>query len=318
MIDTNIDHKTIQDTIDNCIALYGKSKQNKRGLVTLIIRYYINVNNINKILEYLYMDGLMKRDYMTILNYIINCYGTHYDVIRYIYSKIDVILPKDVDRIIDNKWFDLLKQFDGYPVATSYEPNDNGATCTTYDEFHSKHITSMRDIYAKRIEGKDGNKDVTECMKDVDIIIDGANMSHLSGQFNPAELISIINMLEKKKYTVKVIFHSTRKITIPILSSYIIYTPKYRNDDDYLLYGMLTYGKMVLSNDMFRDHVKNMNIYTKCYVENKTIRYINKKLIIPKYNKCIQFKPCGAFIPSIKGGFYFLPSISPSTAPPSI
>lgn len=302
MIDSQINSDIVEQHIDKCVTMFKKSKQNRRGLVTLLIRYYINMDNMEKISEYLYTDDLMKRDYITILEY---CFQKHeYDNISYIYSKINTIDTKDIDRMIDNGWIDLIKTFDGYPVTTSHMKNDNGYNCCVYNM--SDHIDKMKNIYVDRIEVKDCNKDYTMCMKDVDIIIDGANMSYLSGHFNPIELIPIIIKLEKLGYTVKVVFHPTRKITISELQSYIIYTPKFRNDDDYLLYGMLKFGKMVLTNDMFRDHVKNMNIHTKCYVESKTIRFFDKNLIIPQYSKCIQINANGIYIPSTHGGFFML------------
>ncbi len=322
MIDTRVNQSIIEEHIAKCVELYGSSKQNKRGITTLLIRYYIDMDMMEKVMEYLYMDDLMKRDYLAILDYIYarnyNDAHSNIDIIAYIYSRIDVIETKDVNRMIDNKWFDLLKRFDGYPVMTSYEPNDDGNKCIIYEGIHRQHITKMMDTYVERIEVKDSNKELVECMKDVDIIIDGANMSYVSGQFKPNELVSIVKMLERMHYRVKIVFHPTRQITIPFLQPYIIYTPKFRNDDDYLIYGMLKFSKMVLTNDLFRDHVKNMDLYTKCYVESKTIRYFKKNLIIPRYSKCIQVIDNGIYIPSVKGGFYFLPNISASTPPPSI
>lgn len=302
MIDTQSEGIIIEQHIKKCMEMFGNSPQNKRGLTTLIIRYYIQTNNMVKVIEYLYMDGLMKRDYMTILDYIMVNYKYMVDTITYIYSKIDMIDMKDVDIMIENNWIDLLKRFDGYPVMTSLDSNDDGHDCKVYD----MDIKKMRDIYVERIEVKDDNIKLVECMKDVDIIIDGANISHLSGQFKPSEVAKVIDRLENMGYKVKVVFHPTRKITSPMLLPYIIYTPQLRNDDDYLLYGMLKYGKMVLTNDLFRDHVKNMDIYTKCYVDSKTIRCFKKDLIIPHYSKCIQVKDKNIYIPSIKGGFYKL------------
>jgi len=314
MIDSHIDPDIMEQHITKCIEMFWGSKQNQRGLITLLIRYYINMDNMEKVLEYLYMEDLMKRDYLTILEYFYQ--KNNYDIIAYIYSKIDIIETKDIDRMIENGWIDLIKRFDGYPVITSYNANDDGDNCSVYSM--DGHIEKMKSIYVERIEVKDGNMNHTMCMKDVDIIIDGANMSHISGQFKPTELMPIIKKLERMGYKVMVVFHPTRKITIPELQPYIIYTPKFRNDDDYLLYGMLKFGKMVLTNDLFRDHVKNMDLCTKCYVESKTIRYFKKNLIIPRYSKCIQVNSNGVYIPSQDDGFYFLPSISASTPPPII
>ena len=76
------------------------------------------------------------------------------------------------------------------------------------------------------------------------------------------------------------------------------------NDDDYMIYGMLIHNKMVLSNDMFRDHLKDMDLKTKCYVRSMSIKYSNNNLIIPKYSRCIQVIDNEIYIPTNNNGFY--------------
>jgi IS1 family transposase len=63
------------------------------------------------------------------------------------------------------------------------------------------------------------------------------------------------------------------------LASYLIRTPTMRNDDDYMIYGMMIHNTMVLTNDQFRDHLKDMDLKTKCYVKSMSIKYSNNKLL---------------------------------------
>ena len=68
---------------------------------------------------------------------------------------------------------------------------------------------------------------------------------------------------------------------------------------------MLCNNIMILSNDMFRDHLKNMDEKTKCFVDSMRIRYRNEQFIIPKYSRCIQVIDNNIYIPC-KNGFYKL------------
>jgi hypothetical protein len=78
-----------------------------------------------------------------------------------------------------------------------------------------------------------------------------------------------------------------------------------RNDDDYMIYGMMIHNTMVLTNDQFRDHLKDMDLKTKCFVKSMCIKYSCNNLIIPKYSRCIQVNGDIIYIPTKdKNGFY--------------
>jgi hypothetical protein len=144
-------------------------------------------------------------------------------------------------------------------------------------------------------------------MMDCDILIDGANMGHLTGKFDFTILPKIIKQCNKLNIKAKIILHERHELE-PLLFSflepYLIRTPSMQNDDDYMIYGMLIHNKMVLSNDMFRDHLKDMDLKTKCYVRSMSIKYSNNNLIIPKYSRCIQVIDNEIYIPTNNNGFY--------------
>ena len=295
--------------IKECISEFKDSKQNSRGLYTLIIRNSINIKDTELLKDILYNNkNLMRRDYLTTLDYFLKLNtitsGTYYDDIEYIYDNIDDIETKDVDFMIENNWIDLLKKFDGYSMTCSYENNMNFDIKSKLKKYKFD-VSKMRDKYYERIKNKE---DMDTMMKDCDVLIDGANMSHLTGKFDFTILPIIIKKFNKLNIKAKIILHERHQLEpklLEILMPYLIRTPTMRNDDDYMIYGMLIHDLMVLTNDMFRDHLKDMDLKTKCYVRSMIIKYSNNNLIIPKYSKCIQVLDNSIAIPC-KNGFYNL------------
>jgi hypothetical protein len=297
----NLDNNNMDcdELISKCIEQFSNSKQNMRGLVTLLIRYYIAKNNIDEINKILYNDNLMKRDYLTMLDYYLTFDNNYDSNIKYIYKSLNELETKDVDLLIKNNWTDLLKQFDGYMVLCSYESN---VTDTTKLKKYNFDVSILKDKYNDRIKNKE---EIDEKLKHVDVLIDGANLSHLGKEFDFSILSKLISKFNKLGLRAKIILHERHNINIENIKPYLIRTPTLRNDDDYMIYGMLSHNLMVLSNDRFRDHVKNMDGYTKCYVNSMRIRYYNNNIIIPKYSICIQVIDNDIYIPC-KKGFYKL------------
>lgn len=301
-IDNNID---CEDLIKECIIKYSDSKQNKRGLITLIIRYNILRDNFEELKELLYKDDLMQRDYLTFIDYFLS---KDYSIgVQYAYSKIDELLPKDIDLMISKNWVDLIKKFDGFTVVSTLESNIDSNINPLHINLkkYTFDVSVMRDKYINRIKNKE---ELDEQLKGVDILIDGANMGHIrtkGNNFDFTILRQLINKFINMGKNPKIILHQRHIIKDKFVEKYIIRTPIYRNDDDYMIYGMLVNNIMVLSNDMFRDHLKNMDGYTKCYVSSMTMKYVKNEIIIPEYSYCIQVINDYIYIPC-KNGFYKL------------
>ena len=290
-----VENNTATDEfIQAYIDKYESSKQNVRGLVSLVLRYYINTNNDIKIKQILYSVDIMKRDYITCLEYF-TASGIFTQEIEYIYDNINELDTKDIDMMIRHNWINLIKKFNGYPVICSYEPN-------VYDYSmlvrYPYDVSIMRNKYIERIKNKDI---IDQLMQSVDILIDGANMSFVKDHFDFSLLPPLIIQLEAIGYKPKIVLHERHNVADEFLFPYLIRTPTMRNDDDYMIYGMLKYNIMVLTNDNFRDHLKTMDIYTKCYVNSMII----KQNIIPSYTNCIQIIDDSIYIPC-RNGFYKL------------
>ncbi len=298
----NIYTDNFKELMRKCIEEYSSSKQNMRGLVTLLLRYYIKVNNTQMIKDILHNPrevNLMRRDYLASLDYFLKL--NDYNEINYIYSNITDIETKDVDLMIENNWTDLLKKFDGLMVETSLKSN---VTDISKLKKYKYDISIMKNKYTNRILNKE---ELDIQLQNVDVLIDGANIGHLTKEFDFSILPKMIHKLKKLKYNPKIILHERHNIEDEFLKPYLIRTPMYRNDDDYMIYGMLQFNIMVLTNDLFRDHLKNMDINTKCFVRSMSMKYNNKTngfIIIPKYSKCIQvIENDGIYIPC-KNNFY--------------
>lgn len=315
LLKQNIDNKEqCEELIKECIDEFSDSKQNQRGLITLIIRHYINNNKTDEIKEILYNNkNLMRRDYLSSLDYFLkNNHSDYYEDIEYIYNNIDDIEIKDVDLMIENKWINLLKRFDGYMINCSLNSNIDNNDKKNLKKYKFD-VSKMRDKYYQRIKNKD---EMDIMMNNIDVLIDGANMSHLTGKFDFSILPNIINKFNKMKIKAKIILHERHQLSTELmeqLSNYLIRTPTMRNDDDYMIYGMMIHNTMVLTNDQFRDHLKDMDLKTKCFVKSMTIKYSYNNLIIPKFSRCIQVCNNTIYIPT-KNGFYKLDDLDLSSS----
>lgn len=298
-----------------------------KSFISLKLRYFLN-NETNIIIILSELDKiiltqtLMKRDYWLIIDlyYKNQLYDKAIDIMKY----INIETP-DIDKIIENNWNILLPCLDGFPVKTSFRNIDNiklDIFMPIIEKYHPNNIfnTSKNELYLIYYNKIDPKYRIyfDNMIETCDILIDGANIAFINTPqgptYNFSELIILINKLIELNYKPMIILHERHKIptNLYFLKKYIIKTPRNTYDDNYLIYGMCKKGINIISNDLFRDHLNNMNIFTKCYVESMTFKYIDKNIIIPKYTKCIQIINNMCYIPTDQG-FYCLPTIALST-----
>lgn len=268
----------------------------KKSYTSLKLRHAIIYNKPDIIVEILSNNTLMKRDYWSIVKYYYNMNDT-LNAFDIMFNYINIIDTYDIDMMLDNKWYNLITFWDGYPVVSNYESNTLDTTKLLKYTFETSHLITL---YRNKIP-KNSILSFENKIKNCDILIDGANIAHVKKTFDYNELIKIINLLETMNLKPIIILHEHHNITNSLLKKYIVRTPKNIYDDNYLLYGMFLYNKMVVSNDLFRDHVIELNVFDKCYINMMTIQYNNNKLQIPQYSKCIQVINKTLYIPCING-----------------
>lgn len=298
-----VENKTAtQEMVQYFIDTYMTNAHNHRGVISLALRYYIDNDIMDKVIEILYLDDIMKRDYMSCINYLKDKEDTYHHI-EYCYTHITEIDTKDIDMMIIKSWYELIKRFDGYPVICSMETNHIDTKMMRRYNFD---VSIMREKYAERIINR---ADIDSLMTGVNVIIDGANISHNKKTFDFTILPKMVRQLIKLGYNPRIILHERHIVTDKFLKPYMIRTPTMKNDDDYMIYGMLQHNIMIVTNDLYRDHLKNMDVYTKCYVNSMVIRYRNEQFIVPNYTRCIQIIDNNIYIPC-SHKFYKLPTIS--------
>jgi len=299
-LESNQDCTSLLNTLESV----NLSKKEMKSYISLklrnIIQNYNSDNNLDCIDNIVSSYPLMNRDYWLCISYYNNIkkYDKAHDImLQYIKS----ISTYDIDIMIQNNMFLFIKMWEGFPVQASIEANTYDYTMLKKYNFD---ISSMISIYNKKIPTNFINI-YSILIQDADVLIDGANISHQASSFDYNELKIVVKLLEMQNLKPKIILHERHNIKDIFLQKYIIKTPKNNYDDNFLLYGMFQYNKMVVSNDLFRDHMIGMNSMIKCFINMMTIQYIDKKLIIPQYSKCIQVIHNSIYIPTMDG-FYLM------------
>lgn len=290
----------------------------KNGFISLKIRYLININNINQILEILKNFKLMKRDYILIITYFYNI-----DTLLSIDILNNHILNKhklestDIDKLIENKCFNIIRLLDYYFVSCSYTTNidisEYNNLCKYTIDMNIKQKIFI--FYKDKLKDKYFNSLISK-IHDIDCIVDGGNISHMNGGKCDYKYIDkISNFINKNYKNPLYIFHNRHKNKLKdflkLVNHFI--TPVNEYDDYYILISMILSNKPVITNDKFKDHIFDMlknfetvDLKIKNYINENIINYnknkINKEI---KYSNCIQVIQNNIYIPT-KNGMYKL------------
>lgn len=283
---------------------------NHSGINSLVLKYYINENNIDKILFIINNNiNLMKRDYLILILYY---YKNNYNKSIYIFKTYILynLENKDLDFILSNKLYKLLDCIDGFWLYTSQKTNllNNYELLKLY-YLDDSIINNILSIIELQIINSIGNKksnillDLNKFWElnynNFNTIIDGGNIiHHINGQIN----ISNINILIKN-FDIKeslVIIHKKHNYNLSL--NYL--TPYNCYDDLFILWfffkSKCKYN--IITNDKFKDLINIINkifneIYSikpsfiEYYISEKIINYNLQNKTIDnkkKYSNCIQ------------------------------
>lgn len=289
--------------------------KNTKSYYSLLIKYYILINDVEKVDNILLNNNLMKRDYLLYCKFSNNI-GNKINVITKL-LKTDEFNTKDINYIIEYSP-DVLFLFDGYYCHTSRNPN-------FYDYSNLKQYNINKDCILDFYKSKINVSSIDKVLENKNIIIDAGNVSYYGKkdkQPNYNNIIKIINLVMKKYKNPLIIIHqrhmkkSCESINI-LKTKYknnIYITPYNTYDDYYIIYSIIKNNIPVITNDKFRDHIfdmfkmmykddmKQVNIITN-YIKDRIINYnINKinyqKHHLYNYSRCIQHIDDYIYIPN--------------------
>jgi|APSaa5957512535_1039671.scaffolds.fasta_scaffold27550_4 hypothetical protein len=294
--------------------------QQERGLTSLIMRYYLGINDISKMYNIIDSgEQLMKRDYLLFCT---NVYKN--DIVKSLYVFKNFVLSKellqskDIDMLIDNNCYYLLRELDGYYITCCKKTDEELYNLKKYNLGTIKHNIIL--YYKDKIH-LSFFRTFIDALTDVDVLLDGGNISYYGdrGNCNYTFIVKILeNALEKYKKPLLVIHPrhlKSKNKNIELLKtkySKYIYSTSYKIYDDYfLLLGMIYNNIPVVTNDNFRDHIYEMfelfdtkNNKIKNYISEMKLsfsdKYIEDKI---GYSKCIQVINNSIYIPT-ETGYY--------------
>jgi hypothetical protein len=321
-------------------GLYNLIKIKNNGIISNILNYYINKNDdmINQILDMIdSLDNfeLMKRDYLNLIKYFYNDnkkLDYYFDkIINKIYSNTDNILnTKDLNFLLKNNLLKIFWKLNGLFVKTSINyptVNYNNLNLIVLDSSYNNLLLNK----INKIIGIDFVNHIEKYQqqfRDFDYIVDGGNILYnKKGMLTNETINDLIKIINN--YKSLVIIHKKNIKKYPELiqkirnnNGQLYITPHGKNDDLYILWFFLKYNcrKFIISNDLYRDHIynletkiKNKNITRFIDIINQNTLKYDKNLIVeskPQYSKCIQVIDKNVYIPHINNEFILLKNYS--------
>jgi hypothetical protein len=290
------------------------NKKIKNGFISLQIRYFICINKNEELIKILNNFNLMKRDYILLIIHFYNI-DKKFSIDtfnKYIINK-KKLENTDIDKLINNKCYDILKLLNNYFVSCSMIENVNN-----YSIFY-KYIISIEmknkilEFYKSKLKEKYLLSLISK-IHNIDCIVDGGNISHLNGGNCDYKFINKISQNIMKKYKNPLyIFHNRHKNKIKTFLNSVNHfiTPVNQYDDYYIIVAMILSNKPIITNDNFKDHIFDLfkhldtvDFKIKNYINENILNYTKSNLNQQiKYSKCIQIIDNNIYIPS-KNGMY--------------
>lgn len=311
-------------------ALEELNKINKEELIkfnkkliksynSLKLKCYIYKNLIDNALEFFKTtDNLMKRDYLL---FITKFYKLNKDICILIFNTYIKnsfkLLEKDIDDLIENECFDIIKLLDGYFYKSSKESIFNSYDKLKFIKLPDKITTNCITIFKNLINNKNYDE-LLEKLNNKDLIIDGGNiLHHKNGEPNYDYLLEFLNKIKDQNFLFIIHkSHFKNSIIKNNISANKIYTlfknkiflaPYNIYDDYYILISLFLKQIPVVTNDNFNDHIfilKNLDDKhfgrIKETIKDLILNYKNFKVNdFKNYSNCIQVFDNDIFIPCL-------------------
>ena len=166
------------------IDSYSLTEKQKSSYISLCIRYYMRINNYSEVSRIINSGkGVGKRDYLSYLPYL---YKSDYEKAMIVFSRIVSkydFLSKDIKYIIDNNMINLCYYLENNYYGLDIRKNDVlDFSIMTYNNPLIKDVAKILDYIVSKFKDSCERIKLDDCIKDVDVIIDGGNISYFMGK----------------------------------------------------------------------------------------------------------------------------------------
>ena len=311
----DIEFLEIRKEIDS----YGLTEKQQSSYISLCIRYYMRINNYSEVSRIINSGKiLMKRDYLSYLTYL---YKSDYEKAMILFSSIVSkydFMSKDIKYIIDNNMINLCYYLENNYYGLDIRRNDVlDFSIMTYNNPLIKDVPKILDYIVSRFKDRRDRLNLDDSIKDVDVIIDGGNISYFMGKGKPTYtgFYNILKMVGDRYKNPLLIIHprhlKNRIVKDSLKKTKMRYfiTSRGINDDHYIVYSVIKNNCDVITQDNFRDHIFDVSSHigdkkgsVRHYIDEKIIKYNSIKLDErPLYSKCIQIHLDTIYIPTQTG-----------------
>lgn len=300
---TNYQHELIEKNIINKYDLTLLINTKNKGIISLILQYGINTCN-NEIISIIEPYLTMKRDFLNLIVY----YNKDIDHCIKLFKNInlDLFLQKDLEFLIDNELYFLIKMLDGLFLKLDIEGSN--MYNSKLKKYKLQNIDKYNSFFTKKISHKSVQEFNDIINNKYDYIIDAGNiLFSRTGLICTHSVNDLKTVIDTYPNSLIIIHkrHLENKYIFNIIKDQLYYaTPQYINDDLYIIIAYLNHQVNIITNDTFKDHSIDDN-YLRYHINDVLIKYINEKGIfnfepICKYTKCIQVIDNCLYIPSKK------------------
>lgn len=325
----------------NNILDINKDKILNQEYLTFKIRILLNLKKYDEVYKILTnnQNKLMKRDFFDFIKiyYYINMKKCIYLFNNFVKDKYN-ITTKDIDFLIDNKLFHVIRLLKGYYIETNRPGHLNSDILNLNDYKTNKIILEVIKKMNNILSNKNISKDLWNRGLDHDVILDCGNILNSFGTFKDDKRFVSKNSY---KYLFKIIANIKLYFKNPLLIIYeehleinenksngiikyinrlnkinleynnILMVPKKGIDDDiFILINSLIYKIPILTNDQFRNYIdeyKSINNDFKNFVSDYTFGHCknnNKLYKWRKNSKRIIINDSNIYVPSTNDNIY--------------
>lgn len=291
---TYLSEKNFDNININILNKYGigyLSSLGNNSIISLIFQFGIDTDN-KEIITKIFPFISRRRDYFHFLVFIkedkVLCEKIFCNNI-----KIDTIIPKDIEFLIENRLTFLIKCLNGQFIKIS-SPGEIYPEIR-FSKFKSKFSKAHFDKIASTIDDKNMVRFLNIIMwEKYNYVIDAGNIIFSrNGNLNDLSVIDLEYITNKYKDSL-IIIHSKHlkndKIKKILNDKTYFATTHGYNDDIFIIMAYLYNNCKIITNDNYKDHTIDNNDLRN-FISNDLVKYTNNSGIF-EFQKEIEYTPC--------------------------